>query len=389
MKRAVTRERTIREGAAERRGHARNRQQLRQNRRRRNRESTGSHLSPAGGVSITLPQVRIPVVRLVAGLALGVILLVGVVVFLRSLKPAEAEILPNALWLGTEWTYEEHEARDIRSLAERLRENEIGTVYAWVSWLQGDATWRGAERFNLVKAFATQLKDEWPELELHGWISLPVNLGEAGYRLDDQELQQAVVDFCSSVVRELGFDGVFLNIEPVWDGDEHFVELLRKVRLRLGESVPVSVAVPPDWSPVDAGIPVPPLILPGTVWSRGYKQNVALLSDQMAIMSYNSGLSTATDYETWMAYQVQIFSEAVSELGEGTRLMIGIPTYDAEPPGHDPEVENMISALNGLRAGLAAAGPAAEWVQGAAIYADWTTDAAEWEQFQLLAVEGR
>ncbi len=340
-------------------------------------------------MSITLPQVRIPVVRLVTGLALGVILLVGVVVFLRSLKPAEAEILPNALWLGTEWTYEEHEARDIRSLAERLRENEIGTVYAWVSWLQGDVTWRGAERFNRVKAFATQLKDEWPELELHGWISLPVNLGEAGYRLDDQELQQAVVDFCSSVVRELGFDGVFLNIEPVWDGDEHFVELLRKVRLRLGESVPVSVAVPPDWSPVDAGIPVPPLILPGTVWSRDYKQNVALLSDQMAIMSYNSGLSAATDYETWMAYQVQTFSEAVSELGEGTRLMIGIPTYDAEPPGHDPEVENMISALNGLRAGLAAAGPAAEWVQGAAIYADWTTDAAEWEQFQLLAVEGR
>lgn len=368
---------------------ARRRQQRRRQRRRRRGENTVSHLSPAGGIQISLPRVRIPLVRLISGLALGVILFVGVVLFLRSLKPAEAELLPNALWLGTEWTYEEHGAREIRALAERLRENEIGTVYAWVSWLQGDGTWRGAEYFNRVKVFASQLKEASPELALHGWISMPVNLDEDGYRLDDAELQQGVVDFSSSVIRELGFDGVFLNIEPVWDGDRHFVELLRKVRLRLGDSVPVSVAVPPDWSPLDADIPVPELILPGTVWSRSYKQNVALLSDQMAVMGYNSGLSVASDYEQWMAYQVQTFAEAISALGEGTMLLIGIPTYDAEPPGHDPEVENVVTALNGLRAGLEAAGPAADWVQGAAIYADWETDAAEWEQFQLLAVEGR
>ena len=385
----MARERLIRSRESERRGHARRRQQLRQTRRQHKRETAGSHLSPAGGLRITMPQIRIPIFRLAAGLVLGVILLVGVIIILRSLKPPEAETLPNALWLGTEWTYEEHEARDIRTLAERLRENEIGTVFAWVSWLQGDATWRGAENFNKVRAFAAQLKEASPELELHGWVSLPVNLDEDGYRLDDPVLQQGVVDFCSSVVRELGFDGVFLNIEPVWDGDENFVELLRKVRLRLGESVPISVAVPPDWSPLNANIPVPELILPGTEWSRAYKQNVALLSDQMAIMGYNSGLTAASDYEEWMAYQVQTFAEAVSELGEGTMLLIGIPTYDAEPPGHDPEVENVVTALNGLRAGLAAAGPAADWVQGAAIYADWETDAAEWEQFQLLAVEGR
>lgn len=368
---------------------ARRRQQRRRQRRRRRGEYTVSHLSPAGGIQISLPRVRIPLVRLFAGLALGVILFVGVVLFLRSLKPAEAELLPNALWLGHQWTYEVHEARDIRALAERLRENEIGTVYAWVSWLQGDGSWRGAGFFNRVKVFVDQLKEASPELVLHGWIRVPVNLGEDGYRLDDAELQQGVVDFSSSVIRELGFDGVFLNVEPVLDGDRHFIELLRKVHLRLGESVPVSVAVPPDWSPLDADVPVPELIFPGTVWSRSYKQNVALLSDQMAVMGYNSGLALASDYEQWMAYQVQTFAEAISALGEGTMLLIGIPTYDAEPPGHDPEVENVVTALNGLRAGLAAAGPAADWVQGAAIYADWETDAAEWEQFQLLAVEGR
>ena len=385
----MARERIIQVEPEVRRGHARRRQISRQQRRRRRREYATDHLSPAGGFRITLPRIRIPLFRLVAGLVLAVVVLIGVVLFLRGLKPAEAQLLPNALWLGTEWTYEIHESHDIRELSNRLRDHEIGTVYAWVSWLQGDNTWRGAELFNRVKVFASQLKAESPDLALLGWISLPVHLDEDGYRLDDPELQQIVADFSSSVVRELGFDGVFLDIEPVWDGDAHFVDLLRKVRLRLGESVPVSVAVPPDWSPLDADIPVPELVLPGTEWSRSYKQNVALLSDQMAVMGYNSGLTAATDYETWMAYQVQTYAEAVSALGEGTVLLIGIPTYDAEPPGHDPEVENVVTALSGLRAGLAAAGPAAAWVQGAAIFSDWETDAAEWEQFQLLAVEGR
>lgn len=378
---------TVSEGRS--RGHARKRQQQRQLRRTQRREAAGAHLSPAGGLRLTLPRLRIPFLRLFAGLTLGLALLVAVVWFLGSLKPAEVQALPNALWLGPEWTYQEHEPRDIRLLVDRLRENEIGTVYARVSWLQGDATWHGAENFARVKAFAALLKEAWPELALHGWIGLPVQMDADGYRLDEPGLQQGVAEFGSRVVRDLGFDGVFLNVEPVWDGDVHFVELLRKVRLRLGDSVPVSVAVPPDWSPLDADIPVPDLIRPGTVWSRSYKQNVALLSDQMAIMSYNSGLTAAADYEAWLAWQVTTFSEAVSALGQGTTLMIGVPTYDARLPAHDPEVENVVTALNGLRAGLMAAGPAADWVQGAAIFAEWTTDAAEWEQFQLLAVEQR
>jgi hypothetical protein len=63
-------------------------------------------------------------------------------------------------------------------------------------------------------------------------------------------------------------------------------------------------------------------------------------------------------------------------------LVFGIPTYDAEPPGHDPEVENVGSAVRGVLAGLLQAGDAARLVRGLAIYADWTTDDAEWQQFQ-------
>ncbi|HYO88569.1 MAG TPA: hypothetical protein VER79_07960, partial [Candidatus Limnocylindrales bacterium] len=188
--------------------------------------------------------------------------------------------------------------------------------------------------------------------------------------------------FSVRVVNDFGFDGVFLNIEPVWDGDENFLSLLRKVRAAVGIDTLISVATPPDWSPLNPTIPVPPLIEPGTVWSDTYKQSVALLSDELAVMAYNSGLSTPDDYSQWVAYQVETFARSISALGEGTHIMVGVPTYDAELPGHDPLVENVASAHAGFKLGLENAGSAADFVRGMAIYAGWTTDAQEWAAFK-------
>ncbi len=376
---------TPEEESVRRGGRARERQRRRKERLQqsdRPAPRTSSHLTPPGRrINVQMPAVRIPRLGLLIGAVVGVVLVVGVIFLLRSIKPPDPEILPHALWVGTEWTYEIHEPEAIQAFADDLREKNIGTLYAWVSWLQEDGTWRGAENFTRVRAFAQQLKEVYPQLSLHGWVSFPVNVGEDGYRLDDEELQQNIADFSASVVSELGFDGVFLNIEPVWDGDENFLALLRKVRASVGDTVPVSVAIPPDWSPEDAGIPVPPLVVPGTIWAEEYKQSVALLSNQMAIMAYNSGLSTPEEYVEWTAYQVETFARAISQLGEGTELLIGIPTYDAEPPGHDPAVENVESALQGYMAGLTQAGDAAAFVRGVAIYAGWTTDDLEWAQF--------
>lgn len=173
----------------------------------------------------------------------------------------------------------------------------------------------------------------------------------------------------------------------MWDGDENFLELLRGVRESLGEDIPLAVAVPPDWSPTNATFPVPPLIAPGTEWKIEYKQSVALLTDHIAIMAYNSGLDNAADYETWMAYQVKAYAEAISALGSGTEIVVGIPTYDAELPAHDPAVENVESALRGIRMGLLQAEESAAVIEGVAIYAAWVTDDTEWTQFKTQWVD--
>ena len=161
-----------------------------------------------------------------------------------------AELPPNAVWLGTELTYAANDDQTIKDFVQRLREHEVGTVYAWVSWLQADQTWRGTDNFDAVQTFVRQFKQYYPEAQLYGWVSFPVNVGENNYRLDNVGLQQIIADFSARVTNEFGFDGVFLNVEPVWNDDGNFLALLRKVRAAVGDDVLISAAIPPTNAPI-------------------------------------------------------------------------------------------------------------------------------------------
>lgn len=349
-----------------------------------------SQVTPAGSGGFRLPtgnfQRWLPILYVVGGL----VLIVGIVIALNLFKNEEESIPPDAIWLGTEWTYAESDPEQIRALAGRLKDHNISTVYAWVSWLKEDGTWAGRrsgtnqfiEMETNVRAFVTAFREAYPDATLYGWLGFPVELGADGYRLDEPDMQERVADFSLKIVEDLGFDGVFLNVEQVWnDNADDFVNLLIKVRSRMGEAGLIAAAIPPDWSPAEANIPKPPLIRPGTEWDKRFKQRVALLTDQMAIMAYNSGLSDPNDYVQWVAYQVQTYAQAVHELDGGAQIIIGIPTYDDELPGHDTRVENVPSALTGVKVGLQASGEAAVRIYGVAMYAAWTTDDTEWQQY--------
>ena len=374
-------------GASPRSGSARDRQQRRKQQVTPRPSSRKSPRQTAPMERLRLPRLRLPANRIWFTLLAAVVVVVVIVFGLGRLRPTRVELGGNALWAGTEWTYDAPDEQTVAAFAQNLRDHDIGTVYAWVSWLQEDGSWRGAANFPNVKQFVEQFRAAYPEAQLYGWISLPVDGGEDGYRLDDEGVQQAVADFSQRIVNDFGFDGVMLNVEPVWNGDENFLSLVRGVRAAVGIDPLVGVAVPPDWSPPNATIPVPPLIAPGTAWDEEFKQSLALLSDEIMVMAYNSGLSTPTDYSEWVAYQVAEWARSIAALGEGTQVVIGMPTYDAEPPGHDPLVENISSAEVGYEAGLAEAGENASFVRGRALYANWTTDAAEWQAFQDAIAE--
>ncbi len=285
----------------------------------------------------TMPKIRIP---RGSGLVLGIVgaiaFVVLVVYVLGQLRNTAPEVEPNALWLGTEWTYETHTDEEVAALAQKLRDEQIGTVYAWVSWYKYDGTWNAPDKLPQVEAFVKQFNAAYPEADLYGWVSVPVQNTDTGAIRDDYAaLAQPVADFSKRVLDEFGFKGVFLNVEQVWDGDENFLALLRAVRSTIGLDAPISAAIPPDWSPSNSNIPLPPLIEPGTEWAKTYKQSVALLVDQMAVMAYHSGLSSTADYAQWVAYQVKTFADAIAELNlnTNTNLVIGIPTFELGTAG--------------------------------------------------------
>ncbi len=313
----------------------------------------------------------------VGSAALTALLALALVWLWRAGKPAGR----NAIWLGIDWGETVHGDEVVRNLAEGLRRYQIGTVYLWTSWLQEDGTW-SETTFDSIGAFVGQFKRAYPEARLYAWIGLPAELPE--YRLDDAELRADVAAFSARTITNFGFDGVHLNAEPVWDGDNDFVALLREVRGVIGPDVPLSVAVPPDWNTGTPGVPVGPYTTPDAMWSLEYKQQIAFLADEIVVMAYNSGLSLPQDYETWMAFQVTQFTSAIAPLEVDTHLIFGIPTYDAEPPGHDPAVESVPAAIAGIKRGLAQSGEAAALVQGIGLYAYWSTEAPEWAAYRQL-----
>ncbi|MBI5671308.1 MAG: hypothetical protein HZC41_25210 [Chloroflexi bacterium] len=338
-------------------------------------------VKPAGGFK--LPELRLPQLKLIAYSVAAIAIILAVIYALGRFSGGNDEpVSRNAIWVGTEWTYNTPASDDLTALVNRLQDNQIGTVYAWVSLLQPNGTWSETIKLDKVRDFARQFRQAYPDAQLYGWLSVAAQGEDGNNRLGDATLQQQVADFSRRVTDDFGFDGVFLNVVPVLNGDENFLALLRKVRLAIGEDTPLSVAVPPDWTPPDESVPQPPQIAPNTVWEPDYKKRVAILASQMVITAYNSGLTSTEDYQAWVAYQVKAFADVTAEMATNTEVLIGIPSYDTESPEHRLDVENIAAAASGVRDGLQQAGDSAAVVTGVALYAEWDTDESDWQQFR-------
>jgi len=368
-------------------------------RRRSARQRASKQLAPLDEKSFDLSALNTPLIRFVILGAAALLFMGAVIVAVGMFKNDPLALDPNALWIGDQWTYRENDDEQIRVLVDRLREHQMGAVFARVSELNVDLTWtgrlNGLNRFPEVEAdvkrFVEQMQDTYPNLTLYGTVSVRSDLGgdaEDRNRLDEPETQRAVADFSKRVVDELGFDGVLLDVRPVLDGDDGFIGLVRQVRRTLGDDALLAVAVPPDWTPEGVDIPMPSVIAPGTAWSRQYKQRLALLQvDLIVVQAYNSYLTDADEYIDWMAYQVEAYAEAVGSLETETDLLIGIPTYADEQPAHDTQVENVRTAIDGVQHGLAAVPDFTDIVRGIAVFAEWDTDDSEWSQIHNLWLE--
>jgi hypothetical protein len=228
-----------------------------------------------------------------------------------------------------------------------------------------------------MRAFLAVARTEAPDLKVLPWVGGV----RAGYRrtrpgsirLDDLGQRQRIVAECRGLIDE-GFDGVHVNIEPVNDGNVDFLALLRALRTAVGQDRVLSVSA---IRPGPVGLPMAPNFL----WTPVYYARVAALVDQIVIMAYDTALPTPALYRRYVAWAATAITATLADSRIRARVLMGIPTYDETGLMHRAAVESPENAFLGVVAGLRGLGGGGTF-EGVALYAEWTTDEAEWAVYE-------
>jgi spore germination protein YaaH len=187
--------------------------------------------------------------------------------------------------------------------------------------------------------------------------------------------RQSVAAECRSLIDE-GFDGIHLDVEPVDDGNDDFLALLRALQPALGPGRVLSLSA---IRPAPFAIP----LAPNFVWSPAYYARVAAAADQIVIMAYDTALPTSALYRRYVAWSTSSVTAALTRSHARARVLLGVPTYDDTGLMHRAAVENPENALLGVVAGLRGLGAGGTF-EGVALYAEWTTDAKDWAVYERV-----
>lgn len=283
----------------------------------------------------------------------------------------------NAVWLEHRWLEKHHPMPAMDALFSMLASR--GVQYAYPHLTPFDRAGRlPPHSREQMRQFLEAARRSAPDMKVLPWIG-GVRLGSRRMRpgtidLADLGQRQQIVAECRGLIDE-GFDGIHLNIEPLDDGNVHFLALLHALRNAVGPDKMLSI------SAIRPG----PVALPVTrnfLWTDDYYRRLAAAVDQIVIMVYDTGLPTPALYRRYVAYASRYMTETLG--GEAhARVLLGVPTYDPTGIMHRAGVETLENALLGVVSGLRGQ-PEGGTFEGVALYAEWTTDAGEWAVYERI-----
>jgi hypothetical protein len=323
-------------------------------------------------------------IRLVLGCLLAALAAVGAALLWLSYAPAgDPHPHPfnhdrNAVWLEHRWLERAHGEAEMETLFAALRDRGVAYVFPHV------IPFNSAGRLPVhsrpqMRAFLAAARRVAPGLKVLPWVGGV----RAGYRrtrpgsvdLGDLGQRQRMVAECRGLIDE-GFDGIHVNIEPINDGNDDFLALLRALKSAVGERALLSLSA---IRPAPFALPV----APNFVWSTDYYRRVAMVADQIVIMAYDTALPTPGLYKRYVAYAAEAGTESILKASSSARLLMGVPTYDETGLMHRRAVESPENALLGVVAGLRGLGGGGTF-EGIALYAEWTTDPEEWAVYERI-----
>lgn len=284
----------------------------------------------------------------------------------------------NAVWLEHRWLEREHPAEEMDALFMSLTARGVQYVFPHLIPFNGAGRLPVHSR-EQMRAFLGSARRVAPRIKVLPWVG---GL-RAGYRrtrpgtldLTDLGQRQRIMAECRGLIDE-GFDGIHLNVEPIDDGNVEFLALLRALRTAVGRDRILSL------SAIRPG-PFSLAVAPNFFWTPEYYSRVASVADQLVVMGYDTGLPTPGLYRRYVSYAASAVTQTLAESRSRARVLMGVPTYDDTGLMHRAGVETPDNALLGIIAGLRGVGGGGTF-EGVALYAEWTTDAREWDIYERI-----
>jgi len=284
----------------------------------------------------------------------------------------------NGAWISVDWASQPTNPEAIARLANSARVRGIRYLFPYVSYLKPNGDFN--QTYTHAKAFVTAYRRVNPDTKLLAWIGLPLTTTASSMPgwvdLSDRNTRQLIGTFVVDIVAQAGFDGVHLNAEPVLRDSADFLHLLEEIRQVIGPDKLISVAGH-HWAS-DSSIAIQTTTRAD--WSGRYYQAVAERVNQIAVMTYDSQLTSPLLYRLWVREQVRGIEQSLH--ATNATLLIGLSVSREETASHHPNAETLADGLAGF---CAAAAQQLSKVEGVAIYADWEfaeSDGRVWQAWQ-------
>ena len=281
----------------------------------------------------------------------------------------------NAVWLEHRWLEKPHSVEEMEQMFRFL--DHHGIVYAYPHLIPFDSAGRlPLHNREQMRAFLASARRVAPNMKVLPWVgglrvgykrsrAGTIDLGDLGQR-------QRMVAECRGLMDE-GFDGIHVNVEPIANGDDDYLALLRALRAAVGTGILSLSATRPG--------PVAPAFAPNFFWTADYYARIADSADQVVLMTYDTAIPTPGLYRRYVAYAAATVTANLAR-SHRTRVLVGIPTYDETGLMHRKEVETPENALLGVVSGLR--GRTGGTFEGVALYAEWTTDPEDWATYERV-----
>jgi hypothetical protein len=283
----------------------------------------------------------------------------------------------DAVWLGHDWVDGTKGPAAFAALRREVAGTGVRDLYVHTGPLSDDGGLK-ASLYPRAAWFVATVHRELPGVRVQAWLGDVVRHGSGpGLRLDDPAVRARITASARRVLA-LGYQGVHLDLEPVWSGDQGYLTLLDQVRrVTAARHALLSVAAP-KIDPLPGLHRAAALTGPPRWWSQRYFGAVARRVDQVAVMAYDTGMPTPALFGGYVAQQTALALEVTPP---DVDLIIGLPGYHTHDIGHHPSAERVAAAVRGARLGLARHAPHRKRF-GMALYVDFAATARDWSEYR-------